>query len=364
MKIGIDGRFLHHPESGHGTYSEELIKNIALVDKKNEYIIFINPLYKPTIDQKNFTFIPTDIKYYSILEQLGLHKLLNSYNLDLMHFVHFNKPILYRKTTVVTIHDLILNHFRNTHFFKQVIYKWLVKKTIRDAKNIIAVSKFTKDQIIKYYNVDPKKIIIAYEGYRSFFRPVSNKTLIKSVTSGYNITKPYIVYLGQQRSHKNLARLVKSFSLLRKRGLDCQLVFVGKKNPEYTEMINAIETSGFSKSIIFTGFVPEDKISVLISGAKLLVMPSLMEGFGLPVLEGLACGVPVASSNTSSLPEVGGKAAVYFNPENIEEMADVIYKAVTDKNLRCKLISNIDNQLKKFSWLKMAEQVKEIYEKR
>ncbi|MFA6423018.1 MAG: glycosyltransferase family 1 protein [Patescibacteria group bacterium] len=363
MKIGIDGRFLHRSESGHGTYSEELIKNLAQIDNENEYVVFTNPSYESPLKQDNFSFVKTDIKHYSLKEQTSLHKILNSYNLDLMHFVHFNKPIFYKKKSIATIHDLTLSYFRTNPFIKQKIYDYMIKKTIKSVDHIITDAEFTKDKITEVYNIDPDIISVIYLGYSDRFRPISNKTLIKSVTSGYNITKPYIVYLGQQRPHKNLARLVRAFSLFRKKGLDYQLVFIGKKNPNYLEMNKEIEATDLKNNIIFTGFVPEDKIPVLISGSKLLVMPSLMEGFGLPVVEGFACHVPVASANTSSLPEVGGKAAAYFDPENVKEMAEVITSAVTDKYIRNKLIDNIDVQLKKFSWHKMAKEIQQVYKK-
>jgi len=364
MRIGIDGRFLNHPESGHGTYSRELISNLAEIDSENEYYVFVSPGYKPEINQSNFHFIKTDIPYYSIAEQTKLPFILKKYQLDLMHFVHFNKPILYRASNVITIHDLTLTHFKGekSNPIKQFFYKLIIGSAIKSSDSIIAISEFTKQEILKNYSVSEEKISVIYEGFHPQFRKIGNKSLIKETISGYNITKPYIIYIGQQRPHKNLVRLVNAFSQVRQKGLDYQLVLVGKKNPKYEQLNLEIKKQKLTQDVIFTGFAEDKELPKLINGARLLVMPSLMEGFGLPVLEGLACDVPVAASRISSLPEVGGQAVNYFDPYDSKDMAKIIYNTLTDKNLRTKLLDKSANQLKKFSWSNMADQVKQLYE--
>jgi len=371
MRIGIDARFFGSACKGLGRYTEKLIQNLEKIDTQNQYFIFLSQEgwaeYQPK--NKNFQPVLADYKWYSLAEQLKMPSLLHKYNLDLVHFPHFNVPLFYRKKFVVTIHDLILLHFptlRGTtldpffYWFKFLMYKIVIRSAIKRSEKIIAVSEFTKKDILDNYSVASQKISVTYEACDDFcnFMPEKEGQILKK----YAIIKPYLLYVGNAYPHKNLEKLILAFSELRKNMPDIRLVLVGKEDYFFQKLKQVIAEKKQGTKIIFTGFIPDQELDAVYKNALAYIFPSLYEGFGLPPLEAMAKGVPVASSDHPCMREILGESAFYFDAQDEKIMAEKLAEIIDNPELREKLIQKGYAQIKKYSWQTMAEKTKNIYQ--
>lgn len=372
MRIGIDARFFGSVGKGLGRYTQKLIENLEKIDRQNEYFVFLRrenfEEYQPS--NPKFQKVLADYRWYTFSEQLNMPRVLRQYKLDLVHFPHFNVPIFYGGKFMITIHDLILLHYPTTHgttlspFFyglKFLAYKLTIGLAVRRAQKIITVSEFTKKDILeKYKNISEAKVAVTYEACDkpADIAPANAEGILRK----YGIIKPYILYVGNAYPHKNLESLVRAFFQLKKKRNDLNLVLVGKEDYFYSRLKRFVKTSGAS-GVIFADFVPDEDLASVYQNAALYVFPSLYEGFGLPPLEAMVNGVPVASSDRASLPEVLGPAARYFNPESLDEMARAIEEVLDSGESRQALIKNGYAQIKKYEWERMAEETLEIYQK-
>jgi glycosyltransferase involved in cell wall biosynthesis len=372
MRIGIDARFFGSACKGLGRYTEKLIQNLEKIDTQNQYFIFLSregfAEYQP--QGKNFQKVLADYPWYSLTEQLKMPGLLNKYKLDLVHFPHFNVPLGYRKKFIVTIHDLILLHFptlRGTtldpllYRFKFLMYKIVIDFALKHSEKIIAVSNFTKKDILNNYSIAPQKIAVTYEAcddFRDFSKDRENKILEK-----YAIIKPYLLYVGNAYPHKNLEKLVLVFRELKKERADINLVLVGKEDYFFQELKANIAEKKQGAGIFFTGFVSDDELDIFYKNALVYVFPSLYEGFGLPPLEAMARGVPVVSSDHPCMREILGTSAEYFDVGKEKDMAQKIREIIDNSELRKTLIQKGYAQIKKYSWWIMAKKTSELYVK-
>jgi len=369
MRIGIDARFFGSVGKGLGRYTQKLVENLEKTDLENRYFIFLRKEnwneYQPK--NKNFQKVLADVLWYGFQEQIIFPRLLAKYNLDLVHFPHFNVPIFFKGKFIVTIHDLILLHYPTRrastlspffYFFKKMAHRLVIKNALKKSQVIIAVSRYTKNDIEKHFRVPSEKIIVTHEAIDPVQKApnVSSEKILKK----YDIIKPYILYVGNAYPHKNLERLVLVFREIAKKHPHLHLVLVGKEDYFYRRLKKYV-IENFAKGVIFSDFVPDEHLSIVYREALLYVFPSLYEGFGLPPLEAMAKDIPVASSNASCLPEILGEAAVYFDPRGMTEMAEIIEKAIVDGELRKELIEKGRRQIKKYSWEKMAKETLEIY---
>jgi len=369
--IGIDARLYGTKHGGIGRYTAELIKNIEVKDKANQYFIFLAKdnfnEYQP--QNPNFKKVSADFKVYGIFEQLLYPFLLYRYNLNLMHFTHFNAPILYRKKSIITIHDLIISHYPSSrattlspwvYKIKLAGYHFLVKAVAKQAKKIIAVSQYTKSDIIKFLKVSGEKIAVIYEGVDL---PNADSANVEFM-SELGITGDYLMYVGSAYPHKNLEKLIEAFDLLAKDFTNLQLVLIGKNNFFYNRLKEfaaervAPETLA---RIVFAGYQSDENVAQLYKSATLYVFPSLIEGFGLPPLEAQTFGLPVISSNKSCLPEILGDSALYFDPENVLDMTEKIILGLKDEELRNDLVKRGFENVKRYSWEKMVKEILELY---
>lgn len=377
MLIGIDARLYSPRHTGIGRYVFELVKNLGLIDHENQYILYFNEpefsAFQPPNErwQKKLVNIP----HYSIAEQTRWWFFLKNEPVDLMHFPHFNVPILYRKPFVVTIHDLTLHHFPYKSYAPRsslkkslqiAAYRFLMRTVVRNARHIIAVSDYTKKDLIRTYRLDASKITRVYEGVPEDWKK-ADSTAIEAVKKKFGITKPYLFYTGVWRSHKNLLNLIRAFKILLNDSADLQLVLGGKIDPAYPEIPSLIKELGLIDRVIMTDFLTDEGLVTLFSGAQTFVFPSLSEGFGLPALEAMALGVPVACSNATSLPEICGDAAVYFdplNPEDIAKTVKILYERDSSAQPALSGVERARNDTRRrFSFTRMAEEILDIYKK-
>ena len=359
LKIGIDARFFGPKQKGLGRYVQKLVENLENIDLNNQYIIFLrkdNFLdYHPR--NKNFKKVLADYRWYGFKEQIFFPFKIWKYQIDLMHFPHFNVPILYLKPFIITIHDLILKRFPThrastltpfVYQFKNLIYQLVIFSAIKRAKKIIAVSNYTKNDILKYFKIKSKKIEVIYEGTPQGL-PSQNTV---------SNTKQYLLYVGNAYPHKNLERLILAFNKLVKEKKDLYLILVGEIDYFYKKIQNKFSDS---KQIIFTNFVSDKELIALYKNASLYIFPSLYEGFGLPPLEAMSYGVPVVCSQASCLPEILEDSAIYFNPENVNDMAEKIKYVLDNKDIQKNLILKGFKQIKKYQWEKMAQEIMRVY---
>lgn len=350
--------------TGIGRCAYELVKHLIETNKNlanpHEIILFFNKNeYSEFPETKNVKKVLVNAQHYSLKEQTKFVKLLYKEKLDIAHFPHFNVPLLYRKKYTVTIHDLTLSLFpgnKMTKWYQRLAYHIVIRNAVSTAKKVIAVSENTKLDIIKMLGVSPEKIQVIYNGVGPEFQMISDATKFKPTLEKYNIKKDFLLYTGVWRSHKNLPRLVQAFKILKEKyHLNLQLVITGKHDPNYPEALKETKKLYLQNDIIFTGAVDEKELVHLYNAALFYILPSLYEGFGLPILESMKCGTPVVASNISSIPEICGEEnAVLFNPYDPEDIAEKIQLIHSNPQLQMKLIERGLRRATEFSWEKMT----------
>lgn len=369
MRIGIDARFYGPKGKGLGRYVQKLLQHLEETEdgSSHRYFVFLKKenfdLYQP--QSKNFEKVVADFSWYGFKEQLFFPLFLNKYKLDLMHFCHFNVPVLYRKRFVVTIHDLILFHYptvRNTtlnkayYKLKLVCYQWTIRSAAKRALKIISVSNFTKSDIVKNLLIDEAKIQTTYEGCDLLCHLPKNP--VEDILKKYGIMRPYLLYVGNAYPHKNLERLALAFKRVSLKQENLSLVLVGGRDYFFDRLKKRISENKIER-IVFPGFVPDDELDVLYKEAELYVFPSLYEGFGLPPLEALTKNTHVISSCRTSMPEILGDLADYFDPQDENDIAGKILDSLNNKKKIDR--SLLEEKMKKFNWRRMAQETKEIY---
>jgi len=369
MRIGIDCRMFSSKFTGIGRYVYEFVKNLNGINAESGYphelVLFFNePEYKEYETTKNEKKVLVNARHYSFKEQFLLPPKIKKEKVDIMFFPHFNVPILYRKPFVVTIHDLILSIFpgqKMVRWYHRLAYQMTIKNAVKKAKKVIAVSEHTKDDIIRFLKVPKEKIEIIYSGVGDEFKVIENLDDLAPTLKKYNIKKEFLLYTGVWRNHKNLTRLIEAFSIIRdKHGLDLELVITGKPDPHYPEVKQEIKKYNLKQEVICTGLVEENELVDLYNAADLYIFPSLYEGFGMPPLEAMKCGTPVVASKISSIPEICGKNAVYFDPYDAKDIANKILGLYKDAKKKAELIESGIEHATKFSWKKMAEETLRI----
>lgn len=365
MRIGIDLRMVGGG-SGIDRYISELSQQILTQDKKNEYVLFVrNQEIAKRYEKYGQKIVIADIPHYSFAEQIKLSFILKKEKLDLVHFPHFNVPILYRRPFVVTIHDLTHTLFpgkKKSHFFHRLAYNLVFNSAIKHARKIIAVSQSTKREILEHFNVDQNKIQVVYEGFDAIYGMMDKQEAFRKVSERFGITKPFILYVGVWRRYKNLPMLARAFDRLKEQGLDLELVLAGEPDPFYPEIKEQVSSIQYPESVKAVGRVSDEELKLLYNASRLFVLPSLMEGFGLTALEAAACGTPIACSDIPTLREIMGQGAAYFDPNNLENMVEVLSELLQNDQ-RLEELANLGlGRAKHFSWKQAAEETIRIYQ--
>ncbi|MBI3092887.1 MAG: glycosyltransferase family 4 protein [Candidatus Levybacteria bacterium] len=367
MRIGIDARLWD--ESGVGRYIRNLVYNLQIIDKRNEYILFAlnkdiqNSKFKN--QNSKFRLVRADIRWHTIEEQLRFPPVLNKEKLDLVHFPYFSVPIFYNKPFIVTIHDLILHHFPTgeastlplpLYQLKLLGYKFVIGQAARKAAKVITVSNATKQEIVDHLRVDSEKIVVTYEGTN-----INSKFKIQN--SKFKITnKKYFLYVGNAYPHKNLGRLIQAFDQIRSQEPEAKLILVGREDYFYKRLKEKVKATKLQDSVLFYGEASDEELAGLYKNALALIMPSLMEGFGLPALEAMANKCLVLASDIPALKEICKDVALYFNPYDIDEIVERMRNVCfNDLNHFSKNIEKGLERARRFSWEKMARETLTVY---
>lgn len=356
MRIGIDVQTTLGQKTGFGFYVENLVSNLKKIDRKDKYYFFKPDFAKDLSAPQRF-----------IWDQFHIPQKAREKKVDILHQTGFSAPVFYRGKVVVTVHDLIALLFgKDIPFFSRQFFGVWMPLSYRFADKIIADSEHTKNDIIKLLKIPAEKITVIHLAAGKEFRPISSIQKIQAIKEKYHTGEKYFLHVGTLNPRKNLEFLIEVFNEIIKQFPAYNLVITGKKGWHYEGLFGLVKKLGLEKKVIFTGYIEDQDASYLYNGAEIFLFPSLYEGFGLPPLEAMTCGCPVISSNTSSLPEVVGKAGILLSPNDKMSWIREIRKVLANKKIRKEMVEQSLAQAKQFSWDKTARQTlavyKELYE--
>jgi len=385
MNIGIDLRVLARgTRTGVEEYTINLLSELLPLEPKINFKLFYNAYQKVQLNYPWLSLNNVQLKDFRIPNRLffmaaryahqpKIDKLLGGFDLYFNpHF--FTAPLSVGSKKIITFHDLSFERYPGFFSRRKRLWQRFLMAAQQEAKKadkIIAVSRSTKDDLINLYGLEPGKIRVIYSGVGKQFRPIKNGSVALKLTAQptvklkkkYNLPDRFVLYFGTIEPRKNLIGLIKAFELLKrqgKRGSQIKLVIAGTNGWLYKDILKTAQESKYRRDIIFTGFIEDKDKPYLYNLAELFVYPSFFEGFGFPPLEAMACGLPTIVSHTSSLPEVVGQGALMIDPYNIDELAWAMEMALTDSNLKERLIKKGIAQAKKFSWSKCARQTLKV----
>lgn len=368
MRIGIDCRLW---SESTGRYIREIVNRLAQIDKGNDYIIFLLSNDIDKIDlPSNFKKVKANVHWHTFEEQIKMPIYFYKHKLDILHVPYFNVPIFYFKKFIPTIHDLTVlrtdtgrasTRSKPYYFIKRLGFRVALMCSAFFSSKVFTVSEYVKKDIVNTLRVKPDKVVVTPNGVSNHFK-VEDEHKVNSVLQKYGVDKPYLFYMGNAHPHKNIESLLEAFERVKLEKPNLKLVIGGKKDFFVERLIREWKDSRFFPDISFIGFVDDSDAPALYTGAEFFVYPSYSEGFGLQILESFSCGTPVICSNITSLPEIAGEAGYYFDPYDIDNMVEVILKALNDSYENKKRRINLGfERTNKFSWEETAKRTLEIY---
>jgi len=366
MKIGIEARWMMYEKTGFGNYASNLLTEIGEMDSRNEYFVYLNDEYDNAIFQRsNFTkiVIPRRPEFYKHVS-IPLDMIMKRRKYDFYHFLYNAPSLIMPCPFIVTVHDVSYKHIPDMISKKDLFsITFQMSLNAKRALRIITVSENSRKDSVRFFKVPEEKIDVIYEGVEDTFRVIDEPGIKKAIIHRYQLPERFLLYVGTYLPHKNLESLLDAFHELKSNGkIPHKLVLAGKKGRNYENVSAHISKLSLEDDVLRIGFVPDEDLPVLYNLSDIFIFPSLYEGFGLPLLEAMACGVPVVSSSASCLPEVGGEAALYFSPRSSRELAAKILDIISNKRLRNHLIKEGLKRSGQFSWKTMAEKTLSLYE--
>lgn len=363
MRIGIDGHMIGDHSGGNESYYTNILLNMDCGN--DEVYLFVKK--NIAIDKfrdRGFHIVEFDEESALRRNFIEIPKLCKQYSLDVIHLQYFI-PVKTSCPIVCTIHDICFEHYRNIFTKKEYIrQKLLIPYAAKHSEYIFTVSNDAKKDIVEHYKVCPDKVIVTYNAVDSSFRVLDDDELRENeLREQFGIGDvPYVLSVGNLQPRKNLPRLIRAFGKISNEiGADTKLVIVGKKAWMYSDILK--EACNDTQRVIFTDYVSGQDLVRLYNAAECFVYPSFFEGFGIPPLEAMACGTPVAVSDKTSLPEVVGDSGVYFNPFDENEIGSAIVKMMNDSSMREMLIAKGLVRATEFSWKDSSNIIMEIYHK-
>lgn len=372
MRIAIDYTAAYEQGGGIGRYVRELTRALGNLSPRNQYRLFVSGATMselPDLPGQNFQWRPTRVtpQWWARLwhrARLPVPVEVFTGSVDIYHATDFTLPPTLPKTrTLLTVHDLSFVRVPESASPKLKAYlDVVVPRSVRRADHVLADSEATKADLIELYATPAEKVTVLLSGVDAHFRPITDDVALAAVRQKYRLPHgPYIFSVGTVQPRKNYARLIAATSAIRQNGSDVSLVIAGGKGWLEDPIYRAIEEHDLAEHVHFIGFADDTDLPALYSASLVTALPSLYEGFGIPVLEAMACGSPVITSNLSSLPEVAGDAAIMVNPYDAEALAEALFQVFTDADLRTSLIQRGLSHAQNFSWHKSAQQLEQIY---
>jgi len=353
MIIGINAlAAFKQPRTGVEEYVYQLIKHLTELQesKKHSFILY-------TSDNSNFNFqLPNNFEIRRLKwplpmwTQIRLSAEMIRNKPEIFFIPVHVLPLVHSKNSVVTIHGLEYEYYPKMYPLKHLKYlRWSTKYALKNARKIIAVSENTKNDLVKLYGANPEKIKVVYHG-------VEKGQSFQGI-KGQSLKSPFILYVGRIELKKNITGILEAYKILKKKyQVPHKLILAGTEGYGSEEILKNVKNN----DIVFSGYVPEEEKMLLFKKAEMFILPSFYEGFGMPILEAQAANCPVITSNISSMPEVAGEGAVLIDPNDIEQIAEAMYKIICDKEFKKRLIQEGQQNLKRFSWQKCAQETSEI----
>lgn len=371
MKILIDGRFWGIENAGLGRYTMNLIRSLGKHDTENQYIILLRKKYFDQLKfEKNFKKILVEFRHYTLAEQINLPRILSELNPDLIHFLHFNTPFLYRGNFIVTIHDMLWHKQRglsvttlapHVYAAKYLGYKLIFSKAIKSSQKIIVPSLSVKKDLLGYYrDIDEGKIVVTYEGVDEQLLTSSDTV---NVLQKYNLKSPYFIYAGNAYPHKNFPKAIEAVIRLNKVSKKKVMFAIACSRDVFLQRLEMlVRESGTDNYVKILGLVPDKDLGVLYKNSLALLYPSLSEGFGLQGLEAMANGTVACVSEIPVFKEIYQDHALYFDPKYITSIVKTLQEALNMRDdVRREMIKKGQQFVKRYSWDKMAKETLKIY---
>jgi glycosyltransferase involved in cell wall biosynthesis len=364
MQIGVDARLMHHQPAGISRYTWHLLHALARLNQHDDFVVFQHRRHRtPIISQRNFRRGTLYSPVHHPLEQWLLPLELLRFPLDLLHSTDFIPPLRALTPAVITVHDLAFLHWPHFVTKDSAAYYGQIDRAVRHARHIIVPSENTKQDLIGLLGVQESKITVIHEAADPSFRPLPIEATRAAITRKYNLPSSYIFFVSTIEPRKNVGGLLAAFHHLRHRYnvTETALVLAGSHGWLYEETLETARRLRLEDQTFFLGRVPDEDLHKLYVGARCHVHPAHYEGFGLPPLEAMACGTPTVVSNSSSLPEVVGDAALLVNPNDPEEIAVALHRLLTDDQLHAEQRAKGLKRAGCFSWESAARSTMEVY---
>jgi glycosyltransferase involved in cell wall biosynthesis len=373
MKIGIEGQRLYRQKKhGMDMVALELIKNLQIIDKKNEYVVFV----KPDVDNTcipaapNFKIVELGGGPYPTWEQFALPRAAKNEGCDILHCTSNTGPIWSKVPLITILHDII--YLESVSLLKKsgtwyqkvgnMYRRWVVPPVVKRSKRVATVSNFEKERIKNFMGLGDNLVAI-YNGVGQHFRKITDESILKAAKEKYKLPDNFMFFLGNTDPKKNTPNVLKAFAEFNKKSkIKFKLVMLDYEENALKAILNDIGSPETRNDIHLTGYVVNTDLPTIINQCKVFLYPSLRESFGIPILEGMACGVPVITSNTSSMPEIAGDAAAIVDPFKPEEILAAIERILSDEKFRNELCEKGIERAKLFSWRNMAVKYLELYE--
>jgi len=366
MRIVFDGTTLTPGRTGVGYYTEHLLQHLAreVVNTGDELVVVSNkpidtqaPL-PPHVRVHDGHRFPIRIGWM----QLRAQRALEALRPDVAHFTNGMIPIGSPVATVVTVHDMSLRLYPNCHPVRRLLLnRPLMHVAIRQASSIVTVSNSARRDLLRLHGVAPDRVAVVHEAASPAFRPIADREWLENVRARYALPRQFMLYVGTIEPRKNLSRLMSAFADARKAGIPHHLVCVGPYGWSSRNLAGHIERLGIQDVVHFTGYVPFEHLPAIYNLGEFFAFPSLYEGFGLPVVEAMACGIPVLTSTTSSLGEIAGDAAETIDPADTDAIANAIVRLASDQDLRRDRAERGLRRARSFSWAQTARDMLAVY---
>lgn len=377
MKIGIEGqRLFRKKKHGMDMVALELIKHLQEIDHENEYFIFVKPDEDSSVLKAtpNFQIIELDGGPYPIWEQYALPKAAKKYNCDILHCTSNTAPFFTDIPLITILHDIIYmessylkiltSSASSYQKFGNIYRKLVVPQVVKKSRKIVTVSHFEKNRIGEFFGIKGNnKLEAIYNGVSEHFKEVTNKEELQRVKTKYNLPEKYFFFLGNTDPKKNTLGTLKAFSdFLKQTKSDHKLVMLDYDKAELNKLLIDINDTNLINHIVLTGYVINTDLPAIYSQCDIFLYPSLRESFGIPMLEAMSCNVPVITSNTSSMPEIAGDAALIINPFNSDEITQGLIQILNNESYRKSICEKGLERSKAFSWRNMAKDYLKLYE--
>lgn len=377
MRIGIEGqRLFRKKKHGMDMVALELIKHLQEIDHENEYFIFVKPDEDSAVlkGTSNFKIIELDGGPYPMWEQFALPKAAKKYNCDILHCTSNTAPFFTDIPLITILHDIIYmessylkiltSSASSYQKFGNIYRKLVVPQVVKKSKKIVTVSHFEKNRIGEFFGIKGNnKLEAIYNGVSEHFKEITNKEELQRVKSKYNLPEKYFFFLGNTDPKKNTRGTLKAFSdFLKETKSDHKLVMLDYDQTELNKLLIDINDTNLINHIVLTGYVINTDLPAIYSQCDVFLYPSLRESFGIPMLEAMSCNVPVITSNTSSMPEIAGDAALIINPFNPDEITQGLIQILNDESYRASLCERGLKRSTAFSWRNMAKEYLKLYE--